>query len=225
MEQKLLCELTDAQRKELRDLLNKVYNNIENPEELKSSINTIQWVVSVYLLTTVILLLVWGKISDIYGKKYIFASGMLVFVLGSALCGFSHSLVMLVAARIIQAIGTSAMFSLSMAIVSSVFSSTERGKALGVVGGMVAIGTIAGSSLGGILVSAFGWPSIFMVNVPIGIAGAILSFIFLPEVVERQENKSFDIKGTIFFSLFIMLLFMGPCLSSRESYRLFTFRW
>jgi EmrB/QacA subfamily drug resistance transporter len=177
--------------------------------ELKSSINTIQWVISIYLLTTVILLLVWGRLSDIYGKKYIFASGMLVFALGSALCGFSHTLVMLVGARIIQAIGTSAMFSLSMAIVSSVFSSTERGKALGVVGAMVAIGTISGSSLGGILVSAFGWPSIFMINVPIGIVGAILAVIFLPEVVERQENKSFDMKGTIFFSLFILLLFIG----------------
>jgi EmrB/QacA subfamily drug resistance transporter len=177
--------------------------------ELKSSINTIQWVISIYLLTTVILLLVWGKISDIYGKKYIFALGMLVFALGSALCGFSHTLVMLVGARIVQAIGTSAMFSLSMAIVSSVFSSAERGKALGIVGAMVAIGTISGSSLGGILVSVFGWPSIFLINVPIGIVGAILSFIFLPEVVERQENKSFDIKGTVFFSLFILLLFMG----------------
>jgi EmrB/QacA subfamily drug resistance transporter len=192
--------------------LNSTIVNVALPvmsHELNASINAIQWVVSSYLLTTVILLLVWGKISDIYGKKYIFASGILVFALGSAFCGLSHTLVMLTVARIIQAVGTSAMFSLSMAIVTSVFASTERGKALGVVGTMVAIGTIAGSSLGGILVSAFGWPSIFMVNVPIGIVGSILSFIFLPEVLERPENKSFDIKGIIFFSLFIMLLFMG----------------
>lgn len=192
--------------------LNSTIVNVALPvisQELKASITTIQWVVSSYLLTTVILLLVWGKISDIYGKKYIFASGTLMFTLGSALCGLSHTLLMLTVARIIQAVGTSAMFSLSMAIVSSVFPSTERGKALGVVGTMVAIGNIAGSSLGGILVSAFGWPSIFMVNVPIGIVGSILSFIFIPEVGERQENKVFDIKGTIFFSLFIMSLFLG----------------
>jgi EmrB/QacA subfamily drug resistance transporter len=198
--------------------LNSTIVNVALPvmsQELKASINTIQWVVSSYLLTTVILLLVWGKISDIYGKKYIFASGTLVFTLGSALCGLSHTLVMLTAARIIQAVGTSAMFSLSMAIVSGVFPSTERGKALGVVGTMVAIGTIAGSSLGGILVSAFGWPSIFMVNVPIGIVGSILAIIFIPEVFERQENKAFDLKGTVFFSLFIILLFTGLLLAQQ----------
>jgi EmrB/QacA subfamily drug resistance transporter len=185
------------------------------PKELKVPISIIQWVVSSYLLTTVLLLLVWGKISDIYGKKYIFAMGTLVFALGSALCGFSHTLVMLTVARIIQAVGTSAMFSLSMAIVSGVFPVNERGKALGVVCTMVAIGTIAGSSLGGILVSAFGWPSIFMVNVPIGIVGSILSFIFIPEVCERQENKPFDRKGVIFFSLMIVSLFMGLLLAQQ----------
>jgi EmrB/QacA subfamily drug resistance transporter len=192
--------------------LNSTIVNVALPvmsQELKASLSTIQWVVSSYLLTTVILLLVWGKISDIYGKKFIFAAGTLVFALGSALCGLSQTLVMLTMARIIQAIGTSAMFSLSMAIVSSVFPFAERGKALGVVGTMVAIGNIAGSSLGGILVSTFGWPSIFFVNVPIGIVGSILAFIFIPEVVERQENKAFDIQGTVFFSLLIISLFIG----------------
>jgi MFS family permease len=78
--------------------LNSTIVNVALPvmsRELKASINTIQWVVSSYLHATVILLLVWGKISDIYGKKYIFASGTLVFALESAFCGFSHSLVML----------------------------------------------------------------------------------------------------------------------------------
>lgn len=74
---------------------------------------------------------------------------------------------------------------------------------------MVAIGTIAGSSLGGILVSGFGWPSIFVVNVPVGIAGSILSFIFLPEFLKQKKIKSFDIIGTVTFSSFILILFLA----------------
>jgi MFS family permease len=81
---------------------------------------------------------------------------------------------------------------------------------------MVAIGTIAGSSLGGILVSAFGWPSVFVIYVPVGIAGAILSFIFLPEFLKRERIKSFDIMGTVSFSLFILILFLALLLARRS---------
>jgi EmrB/QacA subfamily drug resistance transporter len=116
---------------------------------------------------------------------------------------------MLTVSRIIQAVGTSGMFSMSMGIVSEAFPASERGKALGIVGTMVAIGTIAGSSLGGIFVSAFGWPSIFVINIPIGIMGSILSFIFLPKSCVQAGNRSFDIVGTLFFSTFILILFLA----------------
>lgn len=192
--------------------LNSTIVNVALPvmsQEMKVSINAIQWVISAYLLTTVLLLLIFGKLSEFVGKKYIFAFGTLTFAIGSALCAFSNTLGMLTISRIIQAIGTSGMFSMSMGIVSSVFPDSERGRALGIVGTMVAIGTIAGSSLGGILVSAFGWPSIFVVNVPVGIAGSILSFIFLPEFSKRKKVNSFDIIGTVSFSLFILILFLA----------------
>lgn len=192
--------------------LNSTIVNVALPvmsKEMKVSINTIQWVISAYLLTTVLLLLIFGKLSEFIGKKYIFAFGTLLFAIGSALCAFSHTLDMLTVSRIIQAIGTSGMFSMSMGIVSGAFPASERGRALGIVGAMVAIGTIAGSSLGGILVSMFGWPSIFMINIPVGIIGFILSFIFLPEFSQREKIKSFDILGTVSFSLFILILFLA----------------
>lgn len=191
--------------------LNSTIVNVALPvmsQEMKISINAIQWVISAYLLTTVLLLPIFGKLSEFIGKKYIFAVGTLLFSIGSALCAFSHTLNLLTVSRIIQAIGTSGMFSMSMGIVSGAFPASERGRALGIVGTMVAIGTIAGSSLGGILVSAFGWPSIFVINIPVGIVGSILSFIFLPESV-RGKIKSFDIAGTISFSLFILTLFLA----------------
>lgn len=191
--------------------LNSTIVNVALPvmsQEMRISINAIQWVISAYLLTTVLLLPIFGKLSEFIGKKYIFAFGTLLFSIGSALCAFSHTLNLLTVSRIIQAIGTSGMFSMSMGIVSGAFPASERGRALGIVGTMVAIGTIAGSSLGGILVSAFGWPSIFVINIPVGIIGSILSFIFLPESV-KGRIKSFDIAGTVSFSLFILTLFLA----------------
>ena len=192
--------------------LNSTIVNVALPvmsQEMKVSINAVQWVISAYLLTTVLLLPILGKLSEFAGKKYIFAFGTLLFAIGSALCAVSHTLGILTISRIIQAVGTSGMFSMSMGIVSGAFPASERGRALGIVGTMVAIGTIAGSSLGGILVSAFGWPSVFVVNVPVGIIGAILSFIFLPEFSKRKRIKSFDILGTVSFSFFILILFLA----------------
>lgn len=192
--------------------LNSTIVNVALPvmsQEMNVSINAIQWVISAYLLTTVLLLLIFGKLSEFIGQKYIFAFGTLLFAIGSALCAFSHTLGMLTVSRIIQAVGSSGMFSMSMGIVSGVFPTSERGRALGIVGTMVAIGTIAGSSLGGILVSAFGWPSIFVINVPVGIIGSILSFVFLPKFSKRAKIKSFDIMGTVSFSLFILILFLA----------------
>ena len=192
--------------------LNSTIVNVALPvmsQEMRISINAIQWVISAYLLTTVLLLPIFGKLSEFIGKKYIFAFGTLLFSIGSALCAFSHTLNLLTVSRIIQAIGTSGMFSMSMGIVSGAFPASERGRALGVVGTMVAIGTIAGSSLGGILVSAFGWPSIFVINIPVGMIGSVLSFIFLPESSVQEKIHSFDIAGTTSFSLFILTLFLA----------------
>lgn len=173
------------------------------------TISVIQWVVTSYLLTISLLLPVWGKLADTYGKKMIFSGGFVIFALGSAFCGLSHAIVPLVAARILQAVGASAMMSLSQGIVTATFSPSERGRALGLVGTMVALGSLVGPSLGGILVHAFDWESIFFINIPIGLVGAVLSFIIIPEIFERQQTRAFDLKGTAVFMIFILILFPG----------------
>jgi EmrB/QacA subfamily drug resistance transporter len=176
---------------------------------LHESISSVQWVVTAYLLTISVLLLIWGKFSDLYGKKWIFASGFLVFALGSALCGMSHTLEFLVISRVIQAIGASAMMSLSQGIVTAIFPASERGRALGIVGTMVAVGSLVGPSLGGVLVNYFSWESIFYINVPIGVVGAVLAFTIIPDVFETLEHKVFDYKGAGLFSLSLLSLFVG----------------
>ncbi|MDP4182802.1 MAG: MFS transporter [Bacillota bacterium] len=176
---------------------------------LSVNISSIQWVVTSYLLAISVLLLIWGKLADLYGKKKVFLFGFIIFSVGSGLCGISSSLEMLVISRIIQAVGASSMMALSQGIVTSIFDHGERGMALGITGTTVAIGSLTGPVLGGILVHNFGWHSIFLVNIPIGIIGTIFTILVIPEINEVSENKKFDFLGSILFIAAILLMFMG----------------
>lgn len=183
--------------------------------EFGVSISSIQWVVTAYLLVISVLLLVWGRLSDLYGKKMIFASGFFVFALGSALCALSRSLEMLVLFRILQAVGASAMMALSQGIVTRIFPPNERGKALGITGVAVSLGSLTGPSLGGVLVRAAGWQSIFWINLPIGLLGLLLTLFLIPDQKPVRENedasdkKPFDLKGALLFILAVLLFFTG----------------
>ncbi len=177
-------------------------------KELSVNINSIQWVVTSYILTISVLLPIWGKISDIYGRKKIFATGFIVFTIGSAMCSFSRSLDLLVVSRILQAMGASSMMALSQGIVTTVFPPEERGKALGITGTTVAIGSLVGPSLGGILVHAAGWQSIFLINIPIGIIGTLLTLVLIPESVSADAPSGFDYKGSFLFIVSVVVLFL-----------------
>jgi len=178
-------------------------------KDFSVSISSAQWVVTSYLLAISALLLIWGKISDTFGRKKIFAFGFIIFTLGSGMCGLSRNLAMLVLSRILQAFGASSMMALSQGIVTSIFPGNERGRALGITGTTVAIGSLVGPGLGGILTHVAGWQSIFFINVPIGIIGTILTFAIIPEVYEKPASNGFDIKGAVLFIASIILLFTG----------------
>ena len=177
--------------------------------ELSVNISSIQWVVTSYLLTISILLLIWGKISDIYGRKKVFAAGFIIFTAGSLMCGISSSLGMLVFSRVLQAIGASSMMALSQGIVTTTFPPAERGKALGITGTTVAIGSLVGPSLGGVLVNISGWQLIFFINLPIGIIGTVLTFLLIPEDVPDEKPSGFDLKGSAMFTASLLLLFLS----------------
>lgn len=173
------------------------------------SISQVQWVITAYFLCISALLLLWGKISDLYGRKYLFAAGMVIFTAGSAACGFSQSFGFLVLYRVIQAVGASIMMALVQGIVTEVFPANERGKALGFIGMVVAMGSLAGPSLGGILVHFFSWQAVFFINIPFGILGLILTFLVMPESVNLPQVKIFDYKGTAMFIACILLSFLS----------------
>lgn len=194
--------------------------NIALPDiskQMHVSISAVQWVSSAYLLTIVLLLLLWGKLADQRGQKGVIMAGFLFFAGGSALCSLSHTLMFLIYARIIQAVGAGSMMSLSQGIVTSTFDPGERGSALGQVGMMVALGSLAGPSLGGLLVNAFRWPSIFMINVPIAIGAAILAHYVLPSQTKKQAVHSFDWQGTALFSFLLLALFLTLLLVQQGS--------
>ncbi|MEN8907219.1 MAG: MFS transporter [Clostridiales bacterium] len=178
-------------------------------KELNVSISSIQWIVTSYFLVISISLLIWGKLSDVYGKKKIFTLGFVTFTIGSALCGISTDLKFLVLSRIIQGIGASSMMALSQGIVTEIFPSKERGKALGIIGTTVSIGSLVGPSLGGVLIYTFSWKYIFFINIPIGIIGMILSIIILPKIQTVPKSKPFDFIGTFLFNTSILLLFLS----------------
>ncbi|HEX2927007.1 MAG TPA: MFS transporter [Ruminiclostridium sp.] len=168
-----------------------------------SSIST---VISTYLIAISATVLIFGRLGDIKGKVKIFKIGIAVFTLGSLLCAVSGSLHILVASRIIQAIGAAAFMSTSQGIVTRVFPANERGRALGITGSFVALGTLVGPPLGGFIVDVASWQYIFLINIPIGIFAFIMGLKVLPRD-EESKNAKFDIKGAILFLICIISLF------------------
>ena len=148
--------------------------------ELGAEVGPLQWVVNAYLLAITATLVLLGRLGDRLGQRALYTGGLVVFTAGSALCGLAPALGGLVAARVVQALGASAMMAIGPAIVTAAFPPGMRGRALGTVGTVVALGLTAGPPLGGLILSHLSWRWIFYVNVPVGIAGAAWALRVLP---------------------------------------------
>ncbi|MDQ7094979.1 MFS transporter [Desulfosporosinus sp. PR] len=174
----------------------------------KTDLETLQWVVTAYLLTISSLLPIFGRLADILGRKRVFSTGFIIFTIGSALCGLSTNVFMLIGFRVFQAIGASMLMANSQAITVSAFPASERGRALGLTGTTVALGSLTGPALGGLIVGLIGWKYIFYINVPIGIIGFIVSQIILPNDKRSTGREPFDFSGAFLFSVgMVALLF------------------
>ncbi|MBN1347802.1 MFS transporter [candidate division KSB1 bacterium] len=175
--------------------------------EMDTQFAVVQWVVLSYLLTLATLMLSIGRLADIIGKKSIYASGFVVFTIGSLLCGFEKTIYWLIAFRVFQGVGAVMMIALGMGILTEAFPPKERGKALGTSGAIVSIGIILGPTLGGILIDALSWHWIFFVNIPVGIIGTIMVIKFVPRT-SPAKGQRFDFAGavTLFISMLAFLL-------------------
>ena len=171
--------------------------------ELNTDFATIQWVVLVYLLTLATLILSFGRLGDMVGKKPVYATGFVVFTLGSILCGLSATVSWLIFFRVVQAIGATMVLALGMAIVTEAFPPRERGMALGISGSIVSVGIVLGPTLGGLIIDAWSWNWIFFVNIPVGIIGILMVLQFIPDIKPAGEQR-FDLLGAL--ALFISVL-------------------
>lgn len=148
-----------------------------------------RWVVISYLFSITGLLLFFGKLADVIGRKVVFNFGYVIFTLGCLLCGMASTIDHLIIARGIQGFGAAMLMANGPALITAAFPSNERGKALGTLAMVVSLGLAIGPSLGGMLVNSFGWPSIFYINIPFGILGTYL--------VRRHVSSLLGMTGSI----------------------------
>ena len=169
----------------------------------------LNWVATSYLLAAAMFLVPFGKIADIKGRKKIFSYGILIYTLSSFLSAISTSAVTLISFRILQGIGSAMIFGTGVAILTSVFPSGERGRVLGINAAAVYLGLSLGPFLGGFLTQYFGWKSIFLANVPLGLI--ILIFVLWKLKGEWAEAKGdkFDFVGSIIYSLSLAAIMYG----------------
>ncbi len=183
----------------------------------ETDLPTVQWVVLGYALAISAFLLPMGRLSDIIGRKKVYIVGMLIFVIGAALAGSSTNVMALIGAKIFQGFGSGMTQGTAMAMVLATFSDSERGKALGFQMSVVGTGGVAGPAVGGFLVSAFGWRSVFYINVLLGGIALIAALIILEERRAAQDGRqdSFDWLGAALSTAALLTFLLGMTAGSR----------
>jgi EmrB/QacA subfamily drug resistance transporter len=173
------------------------------------------WVVTIYLLTSTITVPFYGKLSDLYGRKPLLMIGVTIFLIGSALSGFSQNMEQLLLFRGIQGVGAGALFPIALAVIGDLFTPQERGKYQGLFGAVFGISFIVGPFLGGVLTDSVGWHWIFFVNIPIGIVSLIVMARLLPTVKRPDATRNLDFLGAGVFTVAITALLIG--LTNKQS--------
>ena len=170
---------------------------------------TLGWVATAYLLAAAICLVPIGRLADIRGRKKIFLLGVSLFTLASVLAAAAPSAAALIAFRALQGLGGAMIFGTSMAILTSVYPQGERGRAIGISTAAVYLGLSLGPVLGGFLVHRFGWRSVFVAVVPVGLAGVILTLVRLRGEWDEARGEKFDAAGSAVFGLGLAALMYG----------------
>ncbi|HVV89784.1 MAG TPA: MFS transporter, partial [Solirubrobacterales bacterium] len=175
---------------------------------LGAGFSDVQWTVDAYSLSLASLLLASGSVADLFGRRIVFAAGLVVFTAASLLCGIAQSPVMLIAFRALQGIGGATIFSTSLALLAQTFHGKARGVAFGVWGAVVSLSTAAGPLLGGLLTTGIGWRWIFFVNVPIGVLAVLVTLRYVQESKPPQARR-IDFAGFGVFTVGLLALVYG----------------
>jgi MFS family permease len=157
------------------------------------------WVATAYLLASAMFLVPFGRVADIYGRRKIFTIGIFVFTVASFSMILSRSAMMLIIFRLFQGIGSAMIFGTGIALLTSIFSAQERGKILGINVAAVYLGLSVGPFLGGFLTLHFGWRSIFLVNIPLGVMIVAFTSLKLKGEWAEAKGEKFDLTGSIIY--------------------------
>ncbi|NLK95553.1 MAG: MFS transporter [Clostridiales bacterium] len=187
-------------------------------ENLGITMSTSEWIVSSYLVIISAFILFFGRLGDIKSKSKVFINGILIFLLGSLFCALSSNITYLVISRIVQGIGASMLMATNQGLIADIFPKNERGKALGISGASVALGSILGPALGGLIITYLPYNFIFLINIPIGLVAYILGIKYLP-VKKTNKNEKMDIPGAILFAVSIIFLFTSLLASQNFGFK------
>jgi EmrB/QacA subfamily drug resistance transporter len=176
--------------------------------KLHASLDDILWVINAYALVLAVLVITAGRLGDLIGPRPMFTAGIAVFTVSSAACGFAQTPAQLIAFRAIQGLGAAMLMPQTLTIITNTFPPERRGAAFGVWGAVAGVATIAGPTLGGLLVTAFDWRYIFFVNLPVGVLVLILTPLIIPNVVPGRRHQ-LDIPGVLLASAALLAICYG----------------
>ncbi|HQK64044.1 MAG TPA: DHA2 family efflux MFS transporter permease subunit, partial [Candidatus Staskawiczbacteria bacterium] len=175
-------------------------------DDFKITQSAVGWIATAYILANAVFVPIWGKLGDTIGRKKVYLMGFSIFILGSALAGFAWNLTSMIVFRIIQAIAGSADYPTAMSILAATFDDEkEKAQAMGIWSASFAAAVVFGPLLGGPLIDNFGWRSVFLINIPVGIVGAVMAMMFIKESIADKGAKYFDWWGAAA---------LGVCLST-----------
>jgi EmrB/QacA subfamily drug resistance transporter len=188
-------------------------------QDLHASIVHGVWILTGYTLMMTILLVVLGRLADLYGRVKLYNLGFVVFTVGSLLCALSRNGEQLVIFRFLQGTGAALLSANSAAIITDAFPKGELGTGLGTNMMAMNLGAITGYTLSGVMITYFGWRSMFLLNVPIGIFGTIWGYMRLKEIGVRPVGEKFDYLGSILYSIGLLTVLLGLTIGNPTSGR------
>ncbi len=201
-------------------LLDTTIVNIAIPsiiQGLHAGLDDILWVLNAYILVYAVLLITAGRLGDVLGQRTLFAIGLALFTVASGLCGLAQSTDQLIVARVIQGVGGALLTPQSLAILTLIFPPERRGAAFGIWGAVAGVAAVAGPTLGGLIVTHWGWRWIFYVNLPIGVAALVATFAVIPPLRVGRRHR-LDLVGVVLASLGLLAIVYGLIEGERYSW-------